>query len=208
MGGTPARTGFLLINGAVFMELAPSDESTIRCMTIGLITRPATTADVPALVALVNSAYRGDSSKAGWTTEADLLGGQRVDVEGLTDTIARPGNVILLHERDQVPVACVHLERTGEDCYLGMLMIRPTTQGAGLGRQMLETAERWAMEHWSSRTMHMTVIVQRTELIAWYERRGYRRTGERKPFPYGDERFGLPQRDDLAFEVLRKSLSQ
>jgi ribosomal protein S18 acetylase RimI-like enzyme len=177
-------------------------------MTIGMITRPATTADAPALVALVNSAYRGDSSKAGWTTEADLLGGQRVDVEGLTETIARPGNVILLHERDRVPVACVHLERTGEDCYLGMLTIRPTTQGAGLGRQMLETAERWAMEHWSSRTMHMTVIVQRTELIAWYERRGYRRTAERKPFPYGDERFGLPRRDDLAFEVLRKSLSQ
>jgi ribosomal protein S18 acetylase RimI-like enzyme len=176
---------------------------------IGLITRPATTADVPALVALVNSAYRGDSSKAGWTTEADLLDGQRVDVEGLTQTIARPGNVILLHERSDVLVACVHLERTDEEnCYLGMLTTRPTTQGAGLGRQMLEAAERWAVKHWSSRTMHMTVIVQRTELIAWYERRGYRRTGERKPFPYGDQRFGLPRRDDLAFEVLRKSLSQ
>jgi hypothetical protein len=76
-------------------------------MTIGLTTRPAATSEAPVLVALINSAYRGDSSKAGWTTEADLLGGQRVDVEGLTDTIARPGNVILLHERDQVPVACV-----------------------------------------------------------------------------------------------------
>ena len=173
-----------------------------------MITRPATTADAPALVALVNSAYRGDSSRAGWTTEADLLGGQRIDVEGLTETIAGPGNVILVHERDQVPVACVHLERTGEDCYLGMLTIQPTRQGAGLGRQMLGIAERWAIEHWSSRTMQMTVIVQRTELIAWYERRGYRRTGERKPFPYGDERFGLPRRDDLAFEVLCKLLSQ
>jgi ribosomal protein S18 acetylase RimI-like enzyme len=177
-------------------------------VTIGLITRPATTADVPALVALVNSAYRGDSSKAGWTTEADLLDGQRVDVEGLTETIARPGTVILLHERDQVPVACVHLERTGQDCYLGMLTTRPTTQGAGLGGQMLEEAERWAMEHWSSRTMHLTVIVQRTELIAWYQRRGYCLTGERKPFPYGDERFGLPRRNDLAFEVLRKPFSR
>jgi ribosomal protein S18 acetylase RimI-like enzyme len=176
-------------------------------MTIGLIIRPATTADAPALVALVNSAYRGDSSRAGWTTEADLLDGQRVDVEGLTETIARPGNVILLHEHRRVPVACVHLERTGEDCYLGMLTIQPTMQGAGLGRQMLEAAERRAMKHWSSREMHITVIVQRTELIAWYERRGYRRTGERRSFPYGDERFGLPRRDDLAFEVLRKPLS-
>jgi ribosomal protein S18 acetylase RimI-like enzyme len=177
-------------------------------VTIGLITRPATTADVPALVALVNSAYRGDSSKTGWTTEADLLDGQRVDDDGVTETIARPGNVILLHERDHQPVACVHLERTGEDCYLGMLTIRPTMQDEGLGRRMLEAAERWATEHWSPRTMHMTVIVQRIELIAWYERRGYRRTGERKPFPYGDERFGLPRRDDLAFEVLHKTLSQ
>jgi GNAT superfamily N-acetyltransferase len=177
-------------------------------MTIGLTPRPATTAEAPVLAALINSAYRGDSSRAGWTTEADLLGGQRIDVQGLTEMMARPGNVILVHERDHVPVACVHLKRTGEDCYLGMLTIQPTMQGGGLGRQMLEAAERWAIEHWSSRTMHMTVIVQRSELIAWYERRGYRRTGERKPFPYGDERFGLPRRDDLAFEVLCKPLSQ
>ena len=176
-------------------------------MKIGLSTRSATAADVPALVALVNSAYRGDSSKAGWTTEADLLDGRRIDVEGLTETIAAPGHVVLLHEQNHVPVACVHLERTGEDCYLGMLTTRPTMQGHGLGRQLLEAAERWAIEHWSSRSMHMTVIVQRIELIAWYERRGYSRTGERKPFPYGDERFGLPRRADLLFEVLSKPLS-
>lgn len=168
--------------------------------------RAATASDAPALVDLVNSAYRGDSSRAGWTTEADLLGGQRVDVEGLAETIATPGNIVLLHEREWVPIGCVHLERTGEDCYLGMLTIRPTMQGTGLGRQVLEAAERWAVEHWSSRSVHLTVIVQRTELVAWYERRGYVRTGERKPFPYGDERFGLPRREDLAFEVLRKRL--
>jgi ribosomal protein S18 acetylase RimI-like enzyme len=177
-------------------------------MTIGLTTRPAATAEAPVLVALINSAYRGDSSRAGWTTEADLLGGQRVDIVALTEMMVRPGNVILLHERNHVPVGCVHLERTGDDCYLGLLTIQPTMQGAGLGRRMLEAAERWAVEHWSSRTMHMTVIVQRPELIAWYERHGYRRTGERKPFPYGDERFGLPRRDDLAFEVLHKPLPQ
>ena len=175
-------------------------------MSSGLLIRAAVSADAPALVDLVNSAYRGDSSRQGWTTEADLLGGQRVDVEGLIATIERPGSVILLHETDGAPVACVHLERTGEDCYLGMLTVRPTTQGAHLGRRLLEAAERWALEHWSSRNMHMTVIVQRAELIAWYERRGYRLTGERKPFPYGDARFGLPRRDDLAFEVLCKSL--
>jgi ribosomal protein S18 acetylase RimI-like enzyme len=175
-------------------------------MTAGLRLRPATPADAPALVALINSAYRGDSSRAGWTTEADLLGGQRVDVDGLTETITTPGNVILLFEGHPEPVACVHLERTGADCYLGLLTIQPTAQGAGLGRQMLEAAEQWAVDEWSSQTMHMTVIVQRTELIDWYERRGYHRTGIRKPFPYGDERFGLPRRNDLEFEVLRKAL--
>ena len=166
----------------------------------------ATPEDASALVALVNSAYRGESSRAGWTTEADLLGGQRVDVEGLTATISTPGNVILVHEQHSEPIACVHLARTGEDCYLGMLTVRPTAQGTGLGRKLLEAAERWAIDHWSSRSMHMTVIVQRVELIAWYERHGYTRTGESKPFPYGDERFGLPKRGDLAFEVLSKAL--
>jgi GNAT superfamily N-acetyltransferase len=173
-----------------------------------LAARAATVADAPALAALVNSAYRGESSRAGWTTEADLLDGVRIDVERVTGQIVTPGSVILLHAQDHAPVACVHLERTGEDCYLGLLTVRPAMQGTGLGRRLLEAAERWAMEHWSSRSMHLTVIVQRLELIAWYERRGYVRTGERKPFPYGDERFGLPRRADLAFEVLCKRLSR
>ena len=92
-------------------------------------------------------------------------------------------------------------------CYLGLLTVSPTLQSGGIGRQLLDAAEEWASEHWASQSVHMTVIVQRVELIAWYERSGYVRTGERKPFPYGDERFGLPRRADLAFEVLRKSLS-
>ena len=170
--------------------------------------RPAALTDVPALVALVNSAYRGDSSRAGWTTEADLLGGQRIDDGRLAEDLATPGHVVLLHERDGAPVACVHIERTGtDDCYLGMLTTRPTTQGAGIGKAMLDAAERWATDHWGVRTMHMTVIAQRRELIAWYERRGYHQTGERKPFPYADVRFGLPKRDDLEFVVLRKELT-
>lgn len=178
----------------------------MRPIMTGLAMRAATVADAAALVALINSAYRGDSSKAGWTTEADLLGGQRIDVEGLTETIGTPGNVVLLHEQDRVPMGCVHLKRTGEDCYLGMLTIRPTLQRAGVGRRLLEAAEHWAYEHWASRSVHMTVLVQRVELLAWYERRGYIRTGERTPFPDQDERFGLPRRTDLAFEVLRKRL--
>lgn len=171
------------------------------------VTREATAEDAPALAALVNSAYRGDSSRAGWTTEADLLGGQRVDIERVTETIATPGNVVLVHERDRALVACVHLERTGDDCYLGMLTVRPTMQGTGVGGEVLAAAERWALQHWSSREMHMSVISERKELVAWYERRGYRQTGRTKPFPYGDERFGVPRRPDLVFAVLSKVLA-
>jgi GNAT superfamily N-acetyltransferase len=170
--------------------------------------RLAVRADAEALSELVNSAYRGQSSKAGWTTETDLLGGQRIDAAGIVEAIATAGHVLLVHEQDGRPAACVHLERTGDECYLGMLTVRPTAQGAGIGAAFLGAAERWAIDRWGSRAMHLTVIAQRAELIAWYERRGYVRTGERKPFPYGDSRFGLPRRDDLVFEVLRKALAR
>ena len=99
------------------------------------------------------------------------------------------------------------LKRDGEAAWLGMLAVRPTRQGAGLGKQVVAGAEQWVREHWQSRRMRMTVIAQREELIAWYERRGYRRTGETAPFFYGDERFGLPKRDDLCFVVLDKPLA-
>ncbi len=162
--------------------------------------------DVPALVELVNSAYRGDSSRAGWTTEADLLGGVRIDAERLDAAIRTPGNVILVHEQPGGIGACVHLQQTGDECYLGMLTTRPTLQGHGIGRQMIEAAEAWATSQWRSRAMHMTVLVQRPELIRWYERRGYTVTGVRRPFPYGDVRWGEPARPDLEFHVLRKTL--
>lgn len=175
-------------------------------MTPPLRVRPATMADVEALVALVNSAYRGDSSRVGWTTEADLVGGQRIDAERLTEEVAHDGHVVLLHEHDGALLACVHLQRTADGCYLGMFTVSPTAQRRGLGSRLLEASERWAIEHWHSTSVYMTVIVQRTDLIRWYERRGYRRTGERRPFPHDDPRFGLPLRDDLEFEVLHKQV--
>jgi len=169
--------------------------------------RTATVDDAAALDRLVNSAYRGDSSRSGWTTEADLLGGQRTDAEGLRELLSKPDSVVLLHERGDAPIACVHLQRTARGCYLGMLTIEPTLQSAGLGRAMLDAAEAFARREWHSPLMYMTVIIQRDALIAWYERRGYRRSGERRPFPYGDERFGLPLRPDLEFEILVKPLT-
>ncbi|OII63040.1 GNAT family N-acetyltransferase [Streptomyces sp. CC53] len=169
--------------------------------------RDAVEADVPALVALVESAYRGDASRAGWTTEADILDGRRTDAEGVRAVITTPGSRLLTAERDGAIVACCQLEHRGDAAYFGMFAVRPGLQGGGLGRQVLAEAERRARAEWGVREMHMTVISVREELIAWYERRGYRRTGRMTPFPYGDERFGLPRRDDLRFELLVKDLT-
>ncbi|MCT2544615.1 GNAT family N-acetyltransferase [Streptomyces sp. NBC_00257] len=168
--------------------------------------RDAADADVPALVALIESAYRGDSSRTGWTTEADILQGQRTDPDGVRRVVEAPGSRLLVVERDGELVACCQLEHRGEAAYFGMFAVRPGLQGAGLGKVIIAEAERTVRESWGVREMHMTVISVREELIAWYERRGYRRTGELSPFPYGDERFGIPQRDDLAFELLVKDL--
>ncbi|MCX4999744.1 GNAT family N-acetyltransferase [Streptomyces longwoodensis] len=168
--------------------------------------RDATEADVDALVALVESAYRGDSSRAGWTTEADILDGQRTDPEGVRDIVRSPDSRLLTVEREGRIVACCQLEHRGEHAYFGMFAVSPGQQGAGLGKAVLAEAERRARETWGATEMHMTVISVREDLIAWYERRGYRRTGRTTPFPYGDERFGIPRRPDLAFELLVKPL--
>lgn len=176
-------------------------------MTDRFDVRVATADDVPALVTLVNSAYRGESSRAGWASEEHLLGGIRVDEPRLLEEIAADGSVVLVHEEEGALISCVHLERTGDTCYLGMLTTQPALQARGLGRQMLAAAELWAAQQWDSREVHMTVISVRNTLIAWYERRGYTRTGDRKPFPYGDERWGIPKVEGLEFVVLAKPLA-
>lgn len=168
--------------------------------------RDATGDDVPVLVRLVESAYRGDASRAGWTTEADILQGQRTDADGVREILATPSGKILVAETDGASVACCQLEHRGKAAYFGMFAVTPELQGSGLGKVIIAEAERTAREDWGAGEMHMTVISVREELIAWYERRGYRRTGELTPFPYGDERFGIPQRDDLVFELLVKEL--
>lgn len=173
----------------------------------GLTFRDATDADVDTLVALIESAYRGDSSRTGWTTEADILEGQRTDPEGVLEVIKSPDSRLLTVERDGKVVACCQLEHRGTHAYFGMFAVSPALQGAGLGKVIIAEAERQARAAWGATEMHMTVISVREDLIAWYERRGYRRTGRMTPFPYGDERFGIPQRDDLQFELLVKELA-
>ena len=168
--------------------------------------RAATEADIDAIVALVTSAYRGESSRAGWTTEADRLDGARIDPEVLRADIARAGSRVVLAERDGALLACAHVAVDGDAGYFGMFSVVPGLQGGGIGKQVLAECERIVRDDWRLPAMRMTVIDVRDELIAFYQRRGYRRTGITKPFPYGDARFGEPKRDDLRFEVLEKTL--
>jgi GNAT superfamily N-acetyltransferase len=175
---------------------------------VGLSFRFAAAADIPAIVSVVESAYRGDASRAGWTTEADLLDGQRTDADAVAAMLAPPGSVILVAEADGLLAGCCRLERRpAAEVYFGLFAIRPGSQGQGWGGQILAEAERLARDEWHALQVVMTVIAQRSDLIAWYERRGYRRTGESHPFPYGDERFGIPLRPDLSFVVLAKPLA-
>ena len=170
--------------------------------------RDATVADIPALVQLVTSAYRGEASRAGWTTEADLLDGDRIDPGVLRADIERPRSRVLVAERDGQLVACAHVAVEGDAGYFGMFAVRPALQGGGTGHAVLAEAERIVRDEWALPVLRMTVIDVRAELIAWYERRGYRRTGIHKPFPHGDTRFGVPRRDDLRFEVLEKAFGE
>lgn len=169
--------------------------------------RRATLADIPVIVALVESAYRGESSRAGWTTEADLLDGTRTDADDVRAAIEAPQSVVLLGEEAGQLVACANVAGEGDEGYFGMFAVTPSRQGEGLGKQLLIEAERLVGEVWRLPVIAMTVIDVRDELIAFYERRGYRRTGVTKPFPYGEERFGRPRRQDLRFEVLAKRLA-
>lgn len=169
------------------------------------VIRVATPADVAAVVALVERAYRGDASRAGWTTEADLLDGQRTDPEDVARAVATGG--LLLAERAGALVGSVLLTPDDDAVLLGMFAIEPSAQGGGLGRFVLDAAERWMHERLGASRGRMTVLWQREELLAWYARRGWLPTGQRKPFPYGNPRFGLPRRGDLEFVVLEKALS-
>lgn len=161
--------------------------------------------DIKALHALIESAYRGESARRGWTHEADLLGGQRTDREALHDIITADDQVVLLARESKVIAGCVQLSNIGDGlAYLGLLTVDPDLQALGLGRELLVQSERFVRDNWAVHAIEMTVIRQRSDLIAYYERRGYAQTGERRPFPHGDPRFGLPKTAELEFVVLRK----
>jgi ribosomal protein S18 acetylase RimI-like enzyme len=169
--------------------------------------RLATEADCAQLAKLINEAYRGESSKKGWTTESNLLDGMRTDEEDLQKIVDRAdSNILMAYSPENKLIASVHLERRfGQICYLGMFTVNPEIQAQGIGKSLLSNAEKFAREIYKSERMQMTVITERHELIAWYERRGYRRTGKLMPFPV-HEKFGVLKVPKLEMEYLEKSL--
>lgn len=169
--------------------------------------RRASAGDADALVAFVNGGYRGESSKKGWTTEADILGGQRTDPEKMSEMIeAHDARVELARAEDGSLIGCVYLKKEPDgSCYLGMLTVDPARQAGGIGKLIMAHADALARE-WNCRRMRMTVISVRRELIEYYERRGYAKTGASEPFPENDPKFGLPKVRGLTFVELAKAL--
>jgi ribosomal protein S18 acetylase RimI-like enzyme len=162
--------------------------------------RTAATADIPELVDLVNKAYRGDG---GWTNESHLIGGPRTTSEDVEGLLRQTKSVILLGLDQEGIAGCVYLEKENQKLYLGMLSVAPERQGAGIGKRMMESALEYAREQQCT-AIRITVISVREELIAWYERQGFRRTGELEPFHAGD-RFGTQKRP-LELAILEKEV--
>jgi ribosomal protein S18 acetylase RimI-like enzyme len=159
-----------------------------------------------AVAALIESAYRGEESRRGWTTEADMLDGRRTDVDSVSEIILAPRSRMLIVRDGEQLVGCCHVRaHTMNEAYLGMLSVSPRRQARGIGRALVSGAERTAVAQWQARRMRMHVIRQRAELISWYERLGYRLTGELVPFPL-DQPGVIAKREDLEFAVLAKAL--
>ncbi|MDO9407068.1 GNAT family N-acetyltransferase [Patulibacter sp.] len=162
---------------------------------------------LPGVLQLVQDAYRGAPSRTGWTTEADLLDGGRTTPGLVADLMVSVRDAVLVVGEPTRPTACCAVGVSDDGAALGMFAVRPEAQGRGTGAAVLAGAERYVRDRWDASALHLSVIRQRTELIAWYERRGYAPTGRTQPFPYGDERYGRPRRDDLELVVLRRELA-
>lgn len=166
----------------------------------------ATLEDIPALNKLVNSAYRGDSSRKGWTTEADLLDGTRTDENAIKSFFDEPETTILKYVDKEKIIGCVRLEKHGDQLYLGMFAVDPRAQNKGIGRQILMEAEVEARKQ-NCKSIDMTVISEREELIAWYKRNGYVQVGDKIPMVFDNPSGGIPKRD-LYFITLEKFLDK
>lgn len=171
-----------------------------------IIFKKAEFSDAIQINTLVNSAYRGDSSRAGWTTEADLLGGQRTDPDGIIEMIKAPHSRIELALMGDEILGCVYISEEPNATYFGMLTVNPLFQNKSIGKMLLSRVEELAKESGKT-TIRMTVISSRKELIEYYERRGFKWTGKVEPFPENDPRFGIPKTKIFFHEFSKKLVS-
>lgn len=170
----------------------------------GLTFRFAEREDAPAIAALIESGYRGDESRRGWTTEADLLEGDRTSVAEIEAYVADPHARFIMAFEGASLVGCALVKNEAGEGYFGMFAVKPACQGGGHGKQILSHAERKIRDLWNCTRIAMTVISIREDLIAYYERRGYKRTGT-EPFPF--DREPGAKRTDFHFVVLTKNLA-
>lgn len=171
-----------------------------------MIFRHAIDNDIPTITSLLNRSYRGDSSRVGWTTEANLLSGKRIDETGLLSILNAPDSLIMIAQSDDIITATIHVHREGDTVHFGLFAVEPTLQSKGVGKALLAYAESEAVKRWGVRTAIMEVITHRSELIAYYERRGYVRTGEMIAFP--ESALWSQLADNLVLEVLKKDFSE
>lgn len=165
-----------------------------------IVIRPAVAADLPHLHPIVERAYRGDGARAGWTHEADLVSGERTDLDTLRSLLEGPSRLLIALDGETI-LGCVNVaDRGGRLAYLGLLCVDPELQAAGIGKQLLAAAEAAARTVFGAGRIEMTVIDRRAELIAWYVRHGYASTGETRPFP-------IPLDPPLSMVVLAKALA-
>jgi ribosomal protein S18 acetylase RimI-like enzyme len=159
--------------------------------------------DADIIVKLVNDAYRPEAGLSGWTYESNLVGGYRTTIKQVIDTIEKPNSVILVGLCNKIIVVCVHIEHENHNSYIGMLAVNPMIQGSNLGKQMLSFAENFGQKNFDAQKFVMIVMSARTELISFYLRRGYKRTGTVMDYPVTAD-VGIPKLANLKIEILEK----
>ena len=168
--------------------------------------RRAKVEDVKQIVDLVNSAYRGTAGTRGWTHEADIVAGSRTSANEITAILEDSNSVILIGELNNVIESCVHLHKSGDDIHLGMLAVNPHLQGNGIGKSFLKKIENYCKQNLQGERIVLTVVSQRSELIQYYERRGYQRTGYFDSYP-SDQKVGTAIVRELTLETMAKNLN-
>jgi ribosomal protein S18 acetylase RimI-like enzyme len=183
------------------LEALPEPPEDVVVQPDGQPIRAATADDAEEVAALVHAAYRGEESQEGWTTEVGLVAGTRTDADAVRALVAEPDSVVLLAEDDDGLLACCHLAKHDEHAYFSMFAVRPGHQGQGIGRRVLDAATLWARA-WEVPDLRLSVLNQRTELIAWYQRRDFVLTGESEPFL--EDELGRPLREGLALLTMSR----